>query len=155
MASEDAAVLRQALRTVKTPSTLDTQGSSSLSSVLQTYQSIRQPRVSYLQKAGRRLQYEYHLDDGALQRERDEWITHDDVRNPIFWGHKDRREWLFAYDAEEDTEVKLESSPGKAKHEEPTQMSYAALAEKIVLVKSTQEYCNRAPGYHASNTSQS
>lgn len=111
MACEDAAVLRQVLKPVSGSATHDSSSSSSQLSSLKTallqYQAIRQPRVSYLQKAGRRLQYEYHLADGPLQRDRDAWMTRDDRANPVFWGHEDRRVWLFGYDAEKDAVEKL------------------------------------------------
>ncbi|KAH7074932.1 hypothetical protein BKA63DRAFT_543616 [Paraphoma chrysanthemicola] len=67
---------------------------------LAKYQKLRQPRASIVQKAGRALQDAYHLPDGLAQQERDEWMVKDDARNPIFWGHKERREWLFGHDAE-------------------------------------------------------
>ncbi|KAH7350130.1 hypothetical protein B0T11DRAFT_290613 [Plectosphaerella cucumerina] len=91
MACEDAAVLRKVLRTADT---------RDLRPSLVRYQEIRQPRASKVQKAGRLLQEAYHLPDGKEQRERDEWITRNDERNPIFWGHSERRNWLFGHDAE-------------------------------------------------------
>ncbi|UPK95695.1 hypothetical protein LCI18_006630 [Fusarium solani-melongenae] len=92
MASEDAAVLRKVLSGKSIPK---------LSEALATYQNLRQPRASKVQKAGRTLQDAYHLPDGEAQKERDVWITKDDERNPIFWGHKARRDWLFGHDAED------------------------------------------------------
>ncbi|KAI5857329.1 FAD/NAD(P)-binding domain-containing protein [Durotheca rogersii] len=91
MACEDAAALKQALR----GATRET-----LTSALSKYQEVRQPRASVVQKAGRTLQDAYHLHDGERQRERDYWITKDDPKNPIFWGCKERRGWLFGHDAE-------------------------------------------------------
>ncbi|KAL6249700.1 hypothetical protein RBB50_003555 [Rhinocladiella similis] len=99
MACEDAAVLRQVLRS--------TPDKASLKSTLQRYQELRQPRVSYLQKAGRRLQYEYHHPDGPLQQSRDEQMLKDGVENPIYWGHEQRRTWLFGFDAEVDAADRL------------------------------------------------
>lgn len=92
MASEDAAVLRKVL---------SDKSSSKLSEALATYQTLRQPRASKVQKAGRTLQDAYHLPDGEAQKERDVWIAKDDERNPIFWGHRARRDWLFGHDAED------------------------------------------------------
>ncbi|KAH7084373.1 hypothetical protein FB567DRAFT_498332 [Paraphoma chrysanthemicola] len=91
MACEDAATLRKLIRgaTHKT-----------LPAALAKYQKLRQPRASTVQKAGRALQATYHLPDGPAQQERDEWMVKDDARNPIFWGHKERRQWLFGHDAE-------------------------------------------------------
>ncbi len=91
MACEDAAVLRKVVSTA----TKETLGPA-----LAQYQRIRQPRASVLQKAGRKLQDAYHLPEGKERDERDEWITKDDERNPIFWGYRERREWLFGHDAE-------------------------------------------------------
>ena len=91
MACEDAATLRKCLQEA-------TRGT--LTPALLKYQKLRQPRASMIQKAGRTLQDTYHLDDGEEQRQRDWWITKDDVKNPVFWGCKDRRTWLFGYDAE-------------------------------------------------------
>jgi salicylate hydroxylase len=92
MACEDAAVLRKVLSTAT---------KDSLQTALQKYQSLRQPRASKVQKAGRVLQEAYHLPDGEAQRERDVWILKDDERNPIYWGHKARRQWLFGHDEED------------------------------------------------------
>ncbi|KAK7427366.1 hypothetical protein QQZ08_006135 [Neonectria magnoliae] len=92
MACEDAAVLRKVLQTA----TEDT-----LAAALQRYQEIRQPRASAVQKSGRKLQDAYHLADGEAQRERDYWIKQDNEKNPIFWGYKERRHWLFGNDAED------------------------------------------------------
>lgn len=92
MACEDAAVLRKILSTTK---------KEALRPALEEYQRLRQPRASRVQKAGRVLQEAYHLPDGKEQVERDYWITQDDDRNPIFWGHKARQAWLFGHDAED------------------------------------------------------
>ncbi|WAO95592.1 FAD-binding-3 domain-containing protein [Fusarium falciforme] len=72
MACEDAAVLRKVL---------SGKSISKLSEALSTYQNLRQPRASKVQKAGRTLQDAYHLPDGEAQQERDVWITKDDERN--------------------------------------------------------------------------
>lgn len=92
MACEDAAVLCKVL---------SGKFISKLSEAPVTYQNLRQPRASKVQKAGRTLQDAYHLPDGEAQQERDIWITKDDERNPIFWGHEVRRDWLFGNDAED------------------------------------------------------
>ena len=91
MACEDAATLRKVLQSASR---------STLSTALAKYQKLRQPRASAIQKAGRKLQDAYHLPDGAEQEERDDWMVKDDARNPIFWGHSERRKWLFGHDAE-------------------------------------------------------
>ncbi|KAK4032113.1 hypothetical protein C8A01DRAFT_20779 [Parachaetomium inaequale] len=92
MACEDAAVLRKMLSGTTR---------QSLAGRLHKYHALRQPRASKVQKAGRVLQEAYHLPDGEGQRERDIWITKDDEKNPIYWGHKERRDWLFGHDAED------------------------------------------------------
>lgn len=125
MACEDAAVLRQVLRVAR---------KDTIKEALAKYQEIRQPRVSYLQRAGRRLQYEYHHEDGPLQQERDQWIAKDDVNNPIFWGHEERRNWLFGYDAEKDAINKLGLSGNQDAELFPT--------------ASTDFYCAHVPDYH-------
>lgn len=92
MACEDAAVLRKVL----SASTKD-----ALRPALEKYQELRQARASQVQKAGRVLQEAYHLPDGDEQIKRDYWIKQDDERNPIYWGHKARQQWLFGHDAED------------------------------------------------------
>ncbi|KAJ9145142.1 FAD/NAD(P)-binding domain-containing protein [Pleurostoma richardsiae] len=96
MACEDAAVLRQVLKTATR---------QSVPAALHQYQKIRQPRASVVQKSGRALQHAYHLEDGAEQAQRDELMTKDMTENPIYWGHQPRREWLFGHDAEADAKV--------------------------------------------------
>ncbi|RFU32114.1 hypothetical protein B7463_g4229, partial [Scytalidium lignicola] len=91
MATEDATVLRGILK----HATRET-----IPKALEKYQKIRQPRASILQKAGRGLQYTYHLPDGEEQKARDEIMVKDVESNPIFWGFYERRKWLFGYDAE-------------------------------------------------------
>lgn len=91
MACEDAAVLRKALSTASR---------DNISAALLEYQRIRQPRAQAVQKAGRTLQYWYHIEDGEEQIRRDELMVQDTQDNPIFWGHKERRDWLFGHDAE-------------------------------------------------------
>lgn len=124
MACEDAAVLRQVLRS--------TPGKASLKGTLQKYQELRQPRVSYLQKAGRRLQYEYHHPDGPLQQARDEAMLKDDTQNPIFWGDEERRTWLFGFDAEQDAADKLRL---------PYDWVSRSPAEQKIATGSVQQYC--------------
>lgn len=93
MACEDAATLRVAIKGIEK--------GEALRDCLKRYQKARQPRASKVQQAGRRLQDAYHLEDGDEQKHRDIWITKDDERNPIFWGFKERRQWLFGHDAED------------------------------------------------------
>lgn len=92
MACEDAAVLRKSLQGA-TPATLG--------GAIKTYERVRQPRASALQKWGRQLQAAYHLPDGPLQKERDAAMVQVNEHNSIYWGHKERRDWLFCHDAEE------------------------------------------------------
>jgi salicylate hydroxylase len=91
MACEDAATFRKVLQSTT---------KENLGAALQQYQKLRQPRASTLQKFGRKLQSAYHLPNGKEQEDRDYWMTQDDERNPIFWGYKERRDWLFGHDAE-------------------------------------------------------
>lgn len=91
MACEDAATLRKVLKGVS---------KLNLREALFKYQKVRQPRASAVQKAGRQLRHAYHLDDGQEQEERDYWIKQNDEKNPIFWGHLPRRNWLYGHDAE-------------------------------------------------------
>lgn len=91
MACEDAAVLRAVFKT----STRET-----VPSDLKRYQAIRQQRASVVQKWGRKLQYTYHLPDGEEQQIRDKLMVQNVEANPIFWGSKDRQNWLFGHDAE-------------------------------------------------------
>lgn len=93
MACEDAAVLRQVLKTA----TRET-----VSQALNRYQDIRKPRAATVQESGRALQHAYHLEDGKDQVLRDQLIKLDIAENPIFWGHQSRRDWLFGHDAEEE-----------------------------------------------------
>lgn len=129
MACEDAAVLRQVLRTAR---------KDTLAETLPKYQAIRQPRVSYLQKAGRRLQHEYHLVDGPLQQERDQWINKDDKKNPLFWGHHERRRWLFGFDAERDAMQKLGTEDVASAKESPL---------PVFATDSTDYYGTNIPDY--------
>ncbi len=98
MACEDAAVLRTVLQTTTTDP-------ASLRAAADAYERIRKPRASALQRWGRQLQHTYHLDDGTEQQERDERITQDNEANPIYWGYKARRDWLFGHDVEKDVQV--------------------------------------------------
>ncbi|CAK7223164.1 hypothetical protein SCUCBS95973_005085 [Sporothrix curviconia] len=91
MACEDAAVLRKALRGA-TPATLR--------EAISTYERVRQPRASALQRWGRQLQAAYHLPDGPQQQARDAAMQQDNEGNPIYWGFGERRKWLFGHDAE-------------------------------------------------------
>lgn len=86
---EDAAVLRKCLA-------LDIP----LKEGLKYYEEIRLPRASLIQAKTREHQHILHIEDGAEQRKRDEKIKINNEQNPIFWGHEDRRKWLFSHDAE-------------------------------------------------------
>ncbi|ERT02257.1 salicylate hydroxylase [Sporothrix schenckii 1099-18] len=104
MACEDAAVLRTALRGA-TPATLR--------DAISTYERVRQPRASALQRWGRQLQASYHLPDGRQQQERDAAMVQDNDANPIYWGHGARRDWLFGYDAEGATNTAVQAGGAK------------------------------------------
>ncbi|KIX07984.1 uncharacterized protein Z518_02638 [Rhinocladiella mackenziei CBS 650.93] len=88
-AAEDAAVLRQCLGTYE-----------DLSEALNKYESIRLPRAATVQLKTREHQYILHVDDGEIQKERDEKMKMNAEQNPVFWGYEPRREWLFSHDAE-------------------------------------------------------
>ncbi len=92
MAVEDAAVLRALLKNASP---------KDIPAALARYQQIRQPRASAVQKAGRYLQYTYHLPDGEEQETRDRLMVQDVAENPVFWGHETRRNWLFGADVED------------------------------------------------------
>ncbi|KFA53358.1 hypothetical protein S40293_06671 [Stachybotrys chartarum IBT 40293] len=86
---EDAATLRQCLA-------LDLP----LADALARYEAVRQPRASLVQTKTREHQYILHIADGDEQRLRDDLMKHNGEGNPVFWGHDDRRKWLFSHDAE-------------------------------------------------------
>lgn len=94
MAVEDAATLRRCLdMPIHT------------ADALRRYQSVRMPRASHVQDKTREHQYIWHLKDENKQAERNERMREDGVENPVFWGHDERRDWLFGHDAERlDTE---------------------------------------------------
>lgn len=86
---EDAATLRQCLaRDVD------------LKEALAQYESIRLPRASLIQSKTREHQYILHIEDGPDQEARDKQMQLNSEENPVFWGHDDRRKWLFSHDAE-------------------------------------------------------
>ncbi|KAI9900376.1 hypothetical protein N3K66_004638 [Trichothecium roseum] len=86
---EDAAALRQCLA-------LDID----LADALAKYESVRAPRASLIQSKTREHQYILHIDDGPEQEERDRRMRENSENNPVFWGHDERRDWLFSHDAE-------------------------------------------------------
>jgi len=88
-AFEDAAVLRQVLAQ-----------DVDMTAALKQYEQIRMPRASLVQAKTREHQYILHVDDGQEQQTRDQKMALDAAENPVFWGHDDRRNWLFSHDAE-------------------------------------------------------
>jgi salicylate hydroxylase len=88
-AVEDAAALRQCLAT-----------ESDLGRALKRYEMVRLPRASLVQAKTREHQYILHVEDGEEQVERDEKMNRNSEENPVFWGHTERRHWLFSHDAE-------------------------------------------------------
>jgi len=88
-AVEDAATLRQCLA-----------AEPDLTTALKKYEKIRLPRSSTVQAKTREHQYILHVDDGEEQKVRDTKMALNADENPIFWGHEERRKWLFSHDAE-------------------------------------------------------
>lgn len=88
-AVEDAAALRQCLAT-----------ETDMAKALKRYEMVRLPRASLVQGKTREHQYILHVDDGDVQTKRDEQMQKNDATNPVFWGHDERRHWLFSHDAE-------------------------------------------------------
>lgn len=86
---EDAATLRQCLAQ-----------DADLGAALRKYEAIRLPRASLIQSKTREHQYILHIEDGQEQEARDKQMRLNSEENPVFWGHDDRRKWLFSHDAE-------------------------------------------------------
>ena len=89
-ATEDAATLAAAL---SSPST------ESITQALGIYQRQRLPRATYIARNTRVLQGWWHLYDGAERDRRDELMRCDNEQNPMLWGCKERKDWLFGFDA--------------------------------------------------------
>lgn len=70
-----------------------------LPEALHAYEKRRIPRTAYIAKNTRVLQEWWHVHDGPLKDSRDTAMSKDDDNNPMFWGSKARRDWLFGYDA--------------------------------------------------------
>ncbi|KAI0376737.1 salicylate hydroxylase [Hypomontagnella monticulosa] len=86
---EDAAALRQCLAM-----DLD------LKNALERYEAARKPRATLVQAKTREHQYILHIEDGEEQKLRDQKLQVNGEENPVFWGHDERRKWLFSHDAE-------------------------------------------------------
>ena len=86
---EDAATLRRCLALDLDPG-----------EALRRYEQARMPRASLVQAKTREHQYILHIADGEEQRARDRRLQLNAAENPIFWGHDERRKWLFGHDAE-------------------------------------------------------
>ena len=87
-ATEDAASIAACLRTY-----------NSVAEALREYERVRKPRTTYIARNRRILQEWLHVYDGPAKDERDRAMANDDERNPIYWGWKVRKDWLFRYDA--------------------------------------------------------
>lgn len=87
---EDAAALRRCLALEE----------ADLGGALRRYEAARMPRASLVQAKTREHQYILHIEDGEEQRARDRLLQLNAAENPVFWGHDERREWLFGHDAE-------------------------------------------------------
>ena len=87
-ATEDAAAIAAALRTCNT-----------VPEALKKYEAARKPRSTYVARNTRVLQEWLHLYDGSAREERDKMMQNDDEYNPIFWGYKNRKDWLFGFAA--------------------------------------------------------
>jgi salicylate hydroxylase len=88
-AAEDAAVLKLCLSS-----------EDDLATALVKYQEIRLPRASAVQSKTREHQHILHIEDGPEQEQRDKLMAAQGETSPIFWGYRERRNWLFGYDAE-------------------------------------------------------
>ena len=100
-ATEDAATMAAAVRTC-----------SSVPEALRTYEVQRKPRATYVARNTRVLQEWLHLYDGPARDERDEMMKNNDENNPIFWGWKNRKDWLFEHDASQiETLAEIPSMP--------------------------------------------
>ena len=71
-----------------------------LDKALERFEEIRKPRATLIQSKTREHQYILHIDDGEEQELRDRKLKIDNEENPIFWGHSERRKWLFGHDAD-------------------------------------------------------
>lgn len=87
-AAEDAAVLRLCLAK-----------EDDLVAALAKYQEIRLPRASTVQSKTREHQHILHIEDGPEQEQRDKLMAAQGEDSPIFWGYRERRQWLFGHDA--------------------------------------------------------
>lgn len=87
-ATEDAACMAACLRTY-----------NSVPEALGEYERIRKPRTTYVARNTRVLQEWLHVYDGPARDERDKAMENDDENNPIYWGWKERKDYLFSYDA--------------------------------------------------------
>lgn len=87
-ATEDAACIATCLRAY-----------SSVSEALREYERLRKPRTTYIARNTRVLQEWLHVYDGPARDQRDAAMKNNDEHNPIYWGWKARKDWLFSYDA--------------------------------------------------------
>jgi salicylate hydroxylase len=84
-----------------------------LPEALQAYQKRRIPRTACIARNTRVLQEWWHVHDGPLKDKRDAAMAKQDSNdNPMFWGSKTRRDWLFGFDARNlDADVQVPSLP--------------------------------------------
>jgi salicylate hydroxylase len=87
-ATEDAACIAACLREY-----------NSVPEALKEYERLRKPRTTYIARNTRVLQEWLHVYDGPAKTERDDAMKTDNENNPIYWGWKSRKDWLFSYDA--------------------------------------------------------
>ncbi|KAF2208323.1 hypothetical protein CERZMDRAFT_114586 [Cercospora zeae-maydis SCOH1-5] len=87
-ATEDAAALKAALDVER-----------SITAALARYRRARLPRAAYVARNTTVLQEWLHLYGGPSRRERDRLMQRDDANNPIFWGCRERKDWLFGHNA--------------------------------------------------------
>lgn len=100
-ATEDAACLAASLATYNT-----------LPEALKMYEERRRPRAAYIARNTKVLQEWWHVHDGPLKDKRDEMMSRGDQTNPMFWGSRQRLDWLFGHDARDlDGEVTIPPLP--------------------------------------------
>jgi salicylate hydroxylase len=88
-ATEDAATLQAVLLEY-----------DDLPTALKAYEKQRLPRAAYVAKNTRILQEWLHLYDGPEQVRRDLLMKEDKATNPVYWAFTERKDWLFAHDAQ-------------------------------------------------------
>lgn len=67
---------------------------------LRRYEDVRMPRVARVQEGTREHQRIWHMRERGELVARDERMRRLGAENPVFWGHDERRDWLFGHDAD-------------------------------------------------------